>query len=396
MPTNCRRNARRLEKIKKAEGWQKEPDEVDEALYEDRAPRAQHAAKSAASLLAAEQEVMRQCEAGEGRAQPSQSLGPHPSAPPSDGASYDAGRDFLSLVPDDVMRAGILPLLSWQAQARLACVSSGLARQVRASRLKVLHINVPAGASTGEIEAMVAAFASATAVSAGRWFKQHSGEAFVTLLMKAVACGVALRVGGAPITRLELGDCEGFLDGFVPPMRIIFPALRAVSLKSCSQVTDQVASLLCGSTCPTNRLPLHLGDMLDHVADFYDLASCGQPPAAIQSLNVEKAAGLTAAGVRGLLPRHGTSPGSLTSLVLAQCPSLTGRLALVPPVSCGLQRLNISRCNSLEEVVLSLHHLTSLELSSCRDLKAVVLTTPRLRSLPRLLPSRGLSGTSGW
>ena len=68
MPSRCRRNIWRLEKIKKAEGWQKEPDEIDEALYEDRAPRAQHAAKSAASLLAAEQAVLLQREAREGRA----------------------------------------------------------------------------------------------------------------------------------------------------------------------------------------------------------------------------------------------------------------------------------------------------------------------------------------
>lgn len=75
MPTRCRETTRRLEKTKKADRWQKEADEVDEALYEDRAPRAQHAAKSAASLRVAEQEVLRQRKAGEALAQPPQSLG---------------------------------------------------------------------------------------------------------------------------------------------------------------------------------------------------------------------------------------------------------------------------------------------------------------------------------
>ena len=54
--------------------------------------------------------------------------------------------DYLSLVPNDILCARVLPLLSWRGQACLACASSGLAAHVRASRLQVSHIRLPRGA----------------------------------------------------------------------------------------------------------------------------------------------------------------------------------------------------------------------------------------------------------
>lgn len=54
--------------------------------------------------------------------------------------------DYLSVVPNDILCARVLPLLSWRGQACLACASSGLAAHVRASRLQVSHIRLPRGA----------------------------------------------------------------------------------------------------------------------------------------------------------------------------------------------------------------------------------------------------------
>ena len=68
----------------------------------------------------------------------------------------------------------------------------------------------------------------------------------VVQVAQAVACGVALRMGGAPVTRLDFGSCKQFLDIHVQLLRQMFPALRCARALPSSVSPPGAAPTRCG------------------------------------------------------------------------------------------------------------------------------------------------------